>query len=260
MLSSITPLILTYNEAPNVARSLERLGGASRIIVVDSLSTDRAMEILRKAPRVEVFQRPFDTHSNQWNFGLDQVTTEWTLSLDADYLVSEALVDEVSSLTPADDVDAFIAPFKFKVLGRELRASLYPAKPVLFRAKSCRYYQDGHTQRLLTHGRVQRLKASIIHDDRKPLSEWLAAQQRYASLDAEKIARSSIKDLSWPDRLRRMAWPAPLAVFIQTLLFKRLILDGWPGWYYVFQRTVAEVVLALRLMELAANRKAGGGR
>ena len=74
-LSTITPLILTYNEAPNIDRTLASLTWASRIVVIDSQSTDATLAILSRYPQVEVFQRPFDTHAQQWNYGLEQVTT-----------------------------------------------------------------------------------------------------------------------------------------------------------------------------------------
>jgi hypothetical protein len=55
--------------------------------------------------------------------------------------------------------------------------------------------------------------------------------------------------LNLPDRLRRKIIIAPFLVFFYTLIFKGLILDGWPGWYYVFQRTLAEMLLSLKLIE-----------
>ena len=65
MFESITPLILTYNEAPNIGRILRRLTWAKRIVVIDSYSTDETLEILRSFPQVEVYQREFDTAANQ---------------------------------------------------------------------------------------------------------------------------------------------------------------------------------------------------
>ena len=248
MLSKITPLILTYNEEPNIERTLARLTWADRIVVVDSFSADGTADILKRFPRVEVLQRRFDDHTSQWNFGLDQIRTEWVLTLDADYALTEELIEEMKALTP-DGVDAFLASFKYSVFGIRLRASLYPPRPVLFRTRRCRYYQDGHTQKLKMSGTPGRLSAFIEHDDRKPLFHWLAAQDRYALLEVEKLAAAGSKDLPLQDRLRKMILPAPFLVFFYTLLIKGMLWEGWPGWYYVFQRTVAEMVLSLRLIE-----------
>ena len=95
MLHEITPLILTFNESPNIARTLEKLSWAKQIVVIDSYSTDATLEILQHYPQVQIFQREFDNHENQWNFGLQQVKTEWVLSLDADYLLTDELITEL---------------------------------------------------------------------------------------------------------------------------------------------------------------------
>src|SRR6266581_2185529 len=129
MLSQITPLILTYNEAPNIERTLSRLAWAARIVVVDSFSTDETCDIVRRFPQAEIVQRKFDEHTTQWNFGLVQIKTEWALSLDADYVLSDELVTELKSLTPVEGVNAYFASFKYCVHGRRLRASLYPPRP-----------------------------------------------------------------------------------------------------------------------------------
>ena len=104
MLDDITPLVITYNEAPNIARTLDRLLWARRIVVIDSGSTDETLEIVRSYPQAEVIHRSFDDFASQCNFGIAQVATAWVLSLDADYELSDALVTELRNLRPdADD-------------------------------------------------------------------------------------------------------------------------------------------------------------
>ena len=68
----ITPLLLTFNEEDNLERTLAPLSWAREIVVVDSGSTDRTLEILARDPRIRVVVRDFDTHAMQWNFGLRQ--------------------------------------------------------------------------------------------------------------------------------------------------------------------------------------------
>jgi glycosyltransferase involved in cell wall biosynthesis len=251
VLERITPVLLTYNEEANIGRTLERLKWASEIVVVDSMSTDETPRLAQGNPQVRFFQRDFDSHAAQWNFAVAEtaIKTEWILALDADYLLSEDIVVELGGLKPAPDTKGYWASFRYFVAGRPLRGAIYPPILVLFRKRVGRYVQDGHTQRLEVEGRTEKLKGKIFHDDRKPQSRWLASQRYYARLEAEQILAAHRHSLSRTDRIRRMGWPAPILVFFYTLLLKRCLLDGWPGWLYVLQRTAAETMIAIEIVD-----------
>ena len=86
MRDEITVLILTLNEAPNIERTMRRLTWAKQILMLDSFSNDSTFELAKAAnPHLQLIQRPFDSFAGQCNFGLTQITTEWVLSIDADY-------------------------------------------------------------------------------------------------------------------------------------------------------------------------------
>ena len=89
-------------------------------------------------------------------------------------------------------------------------------------------------------GKILPLSGVIFHDDRKPLARWFASQRRYAHDEAEHLLEPGRKALGGIDRIRLAAWPAPLAIFIYTLIVKGCLLDGWPGWYYALQRLLFE--------------------
>src|SRR5262245_34369557 len=132
-LPDITPMILTFNEAPNIERSLAKLTWAPQILVIDSFSTDETLAILEKNDRCRLFQRKFDSAANQCNFGLQHVSTEWVLSLDADYVLSDEIMAELLMLAPASDVMGYTVAFRYCIQGRALRRSLYPPRTVLYR-------------------------------------------------------------------------------------------------------------------------------
>ena len=88
----VTPLLITFNEAPNLPRVLPKLAWAERIVVVDSGSTDATLDLLAHYPQVEVIFRPFADFASQCNFGLALIKTPWVLSLDADYELSDDLI------------------------------------------------------------------------------------------------------------------------------------------------------------------------
>ncbi|HEX6044881.1 MAG TPA: glycosyltransferase family 2 protein [Pyrinomonadaceae bacterium] len=250
MLHQVTPLILTYNEAPNIARVLESLRWAKDIVVVDSFSTDETTTIAASFPNVRVVQRVFDSHRNQWQFGLKEtgIQTEWVLALDADYIVTTDLVNELRHLQP-DYVTGYRATFVYCINGKPLRSGIYPPVTVLYRRAAAHYVQDGHTQRISLDGPVEDLEASLLHDDRKPLRRWLESQARYTKLEAQKLRAAHPAELSRVDRMRR--WPLivpPLALFY-CLIIRRGILDGWGGFYYGFQRSFAELMLSVYMIK-----------
>jgi glycosyltransferase involved in cell wall biosynthesis len=245
----ITPLIITYNEAPNICRTVGKLLWAPRIVVIDSGSTDGTVEMLGRYPQVEVIQRLFIDAASQCNFGLMQVTSPWVLSLDADYELSDQLVRELTSLAPPESAVGYRARFVYRIYGRPLRGSLYPPRTVLYRKDKASYRQTGHTQRVVLDGTVLPLDGVIYHDDRKPLARWLTSQQRYARDEAEYLLDCPPSALRRSDKIRLMGWPAPIGVFIHTLFVKRCLFDGWPGWYYALQRTTAEMLLAVEILD-----------
>jgi glycosyltransferase involved in cell wall biosynthesis len=256
-MTSLTALILTYNEQENVRRNLEALVWVPKVIVLDSFSNDRTLEIARSFPNVQVVQRVFDTHANQWNAGLDRIDTEWALTLDADYVLTAELQEEIKKLEPASDITLYWGEFDYCIFGRPLRASVYPPRVVLFRTKRARYVDEGHTQQLRVKGKLAKFKGKIWHDDRKPLNRWFQSQVRYSELEAaylehgpgSKEQGATRTDLNRVDKMRKWLIVVPLAMPIYLLLVRGLMFDGRNGWYYAFQRTIAEMMLSLRLLE-----------
>jgi glycosyltransferase involved in cell wall biosynthesis len=251
MIDSITPLILTFNESPNIGRVLERLLWARDIVVVDSFSDDQTVAIAKSFPQVRVLQRKFDNHAAQWNFGLREtgIATEWVMALDADYVLTPEFIDELKALEPTARTRGFQARFTYCINGRPLRSGVYPPVIVLYQKAFAEYSQDGHTHRLELKGEVAMIGARILHDDRKPLKRWFESQQRYMALEAKKLLASNPKTLSKVDRIRRLRLVAPLTVLFYCLVVRGGVLDGWPGLYYAFQRMFAELLLSLYLIE-----------
>jgi glycosyltransferase involved in cell wall biosynthesis len=254
LLDQITPLVLSFNEAPNIRRTFDKLWWARRIVVIESGSTDGTIELLRSYDQVDLIHRPFTDFASQCNFGLTQISTPWVLSLDADYELSDQIIREMQSLSPRDDTYGYRAGFVYSIHGRPLRGALYPPRIVLYRKDSAIYKNEGHGHRVSVSGHVLPLASKIYHDDRKPLQRWFQSQQRYAREEALYLLSTDPVALSVADKLRLAAWPAPIAVFFYTLIVKGCVLDGWPGWYYVLQRVFAEIMISLELIDKRLER------
>jgi glycosyltransferase involved in cell wall biosynthesis len=248
MLSSITPVILTHNEGPNIERTLAKLGWASDIVVVDSGSSDETLAILRADRRVRLFYRAFDTHHAQWQFATQEtgIATPWILRLDADYQVSQKLVDEISRLDPRGAENAYRVAFDYAIYSRKLISSLYPSKTILLRQGFYSVLDAGHTEAWEVEGSVGVMNGRIVHDDWKPMSSWIPAQVRYMKREIERSGAGRMRLRDW---VRQHPPLMPIAVFLYCMFWKGLVLNGTAGIYYSLQRAVAEAIFSLLYLE-----------
>ncbi|MBK8284627.1 MAG: glycosyltransferase family 2 protein [Ahniella sp.] len=252
-LEDITAVVLCRDEQDNIGRTLERLVRFPQVVVLDSGSTDATEAIARSFPNVHWASRSFDCHANQWNHAVSLASSDWILSLDADYQVPSGFLDELLELEAKAPV--YRAAFRFLVQGTALRAALLPPRAVLFRKSIARYEQDGHTQSLVYPGSAPLLDSPIDHDDRKPLSRWIAAQGKYMDLEAAKLQRTSTRNLDWPDRLRKLWVIMPWLVPLHVLFVRGALLDGMAGWHYALSRGVAEWILLLSILDLKLRNR-----
>jgi glycosyltransferase involved in cell wall biosynthesis len=256
MLDHITPVLLTHNEEQNIGRTLSRLGWAKDIVVVDSGSTDGTLTILAACPNVRVFNRRFDTHAKQWRYAVEetQIATDWILRLDADYLVSDALVSELAQLDPDSPVNAYRIRFDYAIFSQKLFSSLYPTNTILLRKDKFCVWDKGHTEAWDVKGSIATLSGRVLHDDWKPTGQWVIGQTRYMQREAEwlRVARAGL--VRW---LRLRPPLMPIVAFIYCLFGKGLIISGRAGIFYALQRMVAEAILSLMVLEEKLRDRAG---
>lgn len=248
-LDLITPLILTYNEEKNIGRTLDCLKEFSRILVIDSFSDDRTLKIMEQYRNVSIFQRKFDTHTEQWNYGLEQAETEWVFALDADYEVPDEFIREIKELTPSEECKGYENSFKYVIHGKKLIGCLYPSRICLFRKKYAKYYQDGHTQRIQIEGHVSKISSYILHHDRKTMKRWIDNQIQYSEREVVHLLSKNPQELRLVDRFRKKLVVMPLLVVPYCLIFKGVAFNGVAGWKYALERALAEIIISLMLME-----------
>jgi len=252
--SDISVLIITYNEEQNIDRILKRLAWAREILLIDSFSSDRTLDIIKRYKNTRVLQRSFDSFADQCNFGLKHINTKWVLSIDSDYLINADVVAAIRKLDPIAEGYSF--SFKYCVFGKPLRGTLLPPRTCLYMVNSGTYINDGHAHRVQINGIVKLVKGCyIFHDDRKSISRWLKSQDKYLTQEAEKLLNMSFHELSFADKIRKYTYLSPLLVFFYYMFFKKGLLDGKEGWYYVAQRITAEYLLIINLIEHRKNQK-----
>ena len=254
-LDDITPLILTWNEAPNIGRTLAGLRWAKRVVILDSGSTDETRQIAAGFSNVDWQHRTFDNHAAQCNYALDHLVSDspWVLSMDADYQVTAAVVTELAAMPVTDEVSGVRARFTYCMDGRPLRGGLYPPRVVLYRPSRAHYVQEGHTQIVQISGNVLDLASKLLHDDRKPVARFMRNQRRYSALEARWLSSKRWKDLRWSGRARRLLVVAPWLAPMMVLLVRGGILDGRAGFRYAAERGYAETMVAWELIKRMAS-------
>ena len=244
---AITPLLLAYEEQENLSRTLDSLRWARRVVVLDSGSKDGTKSIAAKYDNVDWFERSFDTHAAQWAFGVFEtgIDTDFVLALDADMAVTPSVMEEIESDFLPSGHDGGVLPFSYRVLGRSLAGSIYPAQLRLFRRNKVRIFQLGHTQVFEIEGSKYHFRARVDHDDRKPLERWVASQLSYSKLEAARIDAKFPRRLR--DQIRRRGLMPPIAGLIAYIRAGGP-LRGRAAIRYAYERAIYESLLALRYM------------
>ena len=221
----ISATIITLNEERHIARVMESLRCCDEIIVVDSGSVDRTIEIAANLG-ARVIENPWRGYAEQKNYASDQASNDWILSLDADESLSEALEGEIWHIKKSGaQYDAYTMPRMAQYLGRWiLHSGWHPDRKIrLFDRRKARWVGQYVHESVVTQGRVGHLDSSILHFTCDSLSEHLKTMDRYTTLAAEQLIdqRASI---GW----RQLALD-PLWTFFQTFVLKRGFLDGPEG-------------------------------
>lgn len=185
----ISCVIFTKNEEINLPKCLKSLSWCDDIVVVDSFSSDRTLEIATSAG-ARVFQHPFTGFGDSRNWALEQVSFRhpWVLILDADEEVLPSLYQEMAErvLRVPHEVAAFRVKRKFFFFGKWLKySSLYPTWVVrLIRKDRVRYRNRGHAETEVIQGKVEALTHDLKDENLKGLEAWLDRQNRYSSQEA----------------------------------------------------------------------------
>ena len=255
--SRVTPLLLTFNEEPNLDRVLRALTWAKEVVVVDSGSTDRTVEIAGSFPNVRLVERAFDSHGQQWEFGIRNtgISTDYILALDADMEVPADFVGELERQFLPGTFAGGITPFRLVFEKRALIGGIYPAQLRIFRGEAVSVTQRGHTQVFQIDGPAYLFKNPLRHEDRKPFSRWIQAQLKYAQLELDRIEKSP--ETSARDRLRRIGIMPVISALLSYVRAGGPFL-GRASLRYALERTVFECILAIRLIERRSSMEASG--
>ncbi len=225
MAEKLSVLIPAYNEEDNIGDCIRSLGDlADEIVVLDSFSTDRTVEIARSL-NATVHQRVFDNYSANKNYGLALPDHDWVLLVDADERLTDSLRAEIRLLlnhTPACDGYRIHRRTFFR--DRAVRCWSSGEVLRLFRRNKGHFRDDRLVhEELVLQGTTGRLQASMEHYTFRSYSQYLPKMQQFAKLAAQeafhKGRRATLMDFLIHPPLR----------FAKTYFMRLGILDGIPG-------------------------------
>ncbi len=187
---SLSVIILTLNEELNLEKCLRSVSGwVSEIIVVDSYSTDKTLEIAKRY-NARVVQHPFKYQADQFNWALDNVPikTEWILRLDADEYLLPELREEIAEMLPKtpQDVNGYYMKRRVIFMGRWIKhGGYYPVWFLrLFRKEKGRYENREMDEHLIVEGKTVKLEHNFVDHNLKGLNEWIARHNNYSACEA----------------------------------------------------------------------------
>ncbi len=190
----LTAIIPTYNEEHNIAEAIADVMFADEIIVVDSFSTDKTVEIATSLGAT-IYQHAYEHSAAQKNWIIPQSKHEWIFLLDADERVSDNLKQEIHHILSKEKIEeeAFWIKRITYFVGRRVRYSGWQGDKVirLFRRDTCRYENKHVHAEIETPGKVGKLNEKLSHYTFKSMDHYIAKMNQYATWKADQFHKQN---------------------------------------------------------------------
>jgi glycosyltransferase involved in cell wall biosynthesis len=229
---TLSVAMITMNEEVNLPRTLDSVRFADEIVIVDSHSTDRTLEIARSY-NARVFVESFKGHGGQKNSAIDKCTSDWILLLDADEVLSDALQQSIRTLLTGSPppFSAYWLNRSNQIFGRFMRhGGFYPDRKLrLFRRSAARMTNEASPHSTPHHdGPTGRLHGDLLHYAYPTLPLYLEHMGRYSN----EMARLAVSRGKTSRSLFAFIWNVvlnPVATFLYNYIFRLGFLDGREG-------------------------------
>ncbi|MBI3919597.1 MAG: glycosyltransferase family 2 protein [Betaproteobacteria bacterium] len=222
----VSAIVITRNAEPTIRRCLDSLRWADEIVVVDSGSTDRTLDICRELGARVHQTADWPGYGPQKNRALDLATGEWMLSLDSDeWVTPELRAQIVRAIAEPGAKAAFALPRRSSFCGRYMRHSGWWPDYVgrLFRRGAARFSDDQGHDRLIVNGATGRLAAPIYHETITDLDQLIDKMNVYSAMTARNLHARG-RRASIVTALLHGGW-----AFLRTYFLRAGFLDGREG-------------------------------
>jgi glycosyltransferase involved in cell wall biosynthesis len=254
---SVSAIIVCYNEEENIGRCLKSLQWCDEIVVVDSFSTDRTVEICRQFTDI-VIQREWAGYRDQKAFAHSRATKEWVLMIDSDEEVTPELQNEIREQLARTGAhySGFLLPRLVFYLNRWWRrGGWYPDYDVrLFRRDRATWGGTDPHEKIIVDGAVRRLRNPLHHFSYRNIDDHIQRINRYTSISARELQKQGQR---WrlSDALFR-----PVFRFLRFYFLKRGFMEGFAGFYVAVSAAVYVFLKYAKLWEIELEEKKQVGR
>jgi glycosyltransferase involved in cell wall biosynthesis len=259
----ITVIFTTFNEAPNIQAALDSVATwASEIIVVDSFSTDRTVEIIQKFSNIRLFQRAYFGPADQKNWAIPQASNEWVLLMDADERATPEMQSEIAEIlrgypknkngkneSSSPIFDGYWVGFTHFFMGKRVQFSGWQNDKTirLIQRDKCRYNDNRVHEEIQTQGLTfGRLTAKFDHYTFRDITHFVQKQERYAAWSALDHDKKTGRVTAFHLVIK------PFFRFFKHYFLKLGILDGRIGFIIA---AVAAWSVFLRYVKIVENRQ-----
>lgn len=271
---AVSVLVLTYNEAVNLPDCLRSVAWCDDVVVLDSYSTDRTVDIAHEFG-VRVVRRAFDDYASQRNFGLNQIDYRhsWVVMLDADERLPSDLRDEIISTVRAAPVELCLLRVRRRdyLYGKWIRRSSgYPTWFGRIARVGCVRAERPYNEEIKTDGKAAQLSGHLDHFPfNKGFHDWIIKHDRYSTMEASLLYSGAavtwrLGDLLRRDPVRRRsaakgllyAMPLrPAIVFVALYVIRGGMIEGRAGLTFGLLRAWYEFMIDCKRRELQRRER-----
>jgi len=226
-MEKISAIIPTFNEEMHIEAAIQSVSFADEIIIIDSFSTDKTLEIAKKYD-VRIIERVFDNFSNQKNYAIEKASNKWIVLLDSDERIEKKLQEEIISAVNSDsEFGAYWVYRRNFLLNKEIKYSGWQNDKVVrvINKDYCKYNGKLVHEEIESTKPMSFLKERIVHYTYKNFDSFISKKNKVAQLQAEELAIKNKKAT-----LVRLLFK-PIFRFINHYFLRLGFLDGFQGFF-----------------------------
>ncbi len=249
-MNAVSAVIITYNEADNLRRSLPKLTWCDEIIVIDSLSTDDTKEVCKQF-NCRFYEKKFEGYGEQKRFGVSLAINKWVLCPDADEVLSDELAEEIKTEMESPLAAAYLIPITFVFMGKKFKYGKDSWRYFLrlFNKDLGNFNDNIVHEKIIIEGKIKKFKHNILHYSYMNIEHYFNKFNKFSSLGA-KIAYENGKRRS----LLLTVFAVPL-YFLKYYLLELNFLNGVSGFYWSMFSSFYHFVKYSKIREMYSNKK-----